>query len=964
MRTKPTALSPTTVPSPAEEIQDDRRTLLVHRCKAVEHNPAGIVSISVTPESSVQTKQAAKAAGTPRRSVTIACARANGDVELWNPQGQGWFLERMIPGSANSPIESVLWVHQNDVDPAASPDEFDMPEERKAFIGALHAAAPRLVTAGLDGRIIEWDLISMKPKQIAEVGGGAVWCAALNRQHTRLAIGSEDGHVRVLDVTDGRLEMLRLLERTPTRVMSIAWHPLGKILVTGGTNSSIRKMDVATGRTLQRMTTRTTGGEETIVWDVKILQDGTIVSGDSMGNVIFWNWKSGTPITTMRAHGADVLCIVGNKAGNKVWTSGVDRKVVQFSFVSNAASKGNRQVDAANPAPKALSKWIVSGDKRFHSHDVRALALMENRPYDALISGGVDTTLTVSTPLSEFPFLKQFRMPSFPHRSIVQMTTSGSRLMLARFQDHVKVWRLGKPAAFNRPDKLANYTPVDHQRETLLYTIKTKNATNLSAAAISEEGKWICISDMESVKLFTVDEPTTSSGVTRVRKVKEFEATVGAVLPAAHAVRFTPNSSRLIVAGCDSVIYVVDLATGPEGSFAIAKSFATHRGTDEARRGQNEMEMDGQVVGKAVVPTRFGREQIATLAVSGDGQWLASGDLFNRINVFNLDSLKHHATLPVFPSLHTTITFHPSSPTLVVTCTSNEFYLYDVDEARLTDWSREYSQRLPYRWLLRKEVVTGVAFDPRKPSSMVLHGAGHVTFVDLDKPIGPRDATILMGKRRLALYLETAAAKKRTGRGVADGIVKEENGAVGMEGVAQTEEEEEEEEDDTHELAALRNGEFLKRRQAAAREIRVKGVPAPTTSDDVILIASDPEDEDEDDEATPVTSTPSTPRSLNAKNGHPVHDTPARAGVKRSHPSSTSSATSPSIHLGGGLGTVPVDGLSEQEYSGAFAMEHRYGPVVGCQFVAEDELVVIERPVLSVLQGVAQGAYYKHKYGT
>ncbi|KAJ3162842.1 U3 small nucleolar RNA-associated protein 4 [Geranomyces michiganensis] len=906
-----------------------QRTLQVHKCRQVEYSPTAIVSLSVTPRTVAATK----------RKVKVACARMNGDLELWSPQDHNWFLERTIPGTPNSPIETVLWIHQNDVDPDTADSDFDTPEERNAFVKSLREAPPRLVTAGLDGRIVEWDTISMKPRQTLEVGGGAIWCASPNLSHTRLAVGCEDGRLRLVDITDGRLEMLRLFEKAPTRIMSAAWHSSGHYVVTGGADSCIRKMDTRTGRTAERLTTTTVKGEETIVWDVKLLPDHTIVSGDSTGHVTFWDWKSGTQIKELRAHGADVLCIAVNKAGNKVWTAGVDRKVVQFSLVDLRASSGVVKTEKAKAKRKQnnddlMKQWIVSGEKRYHSHDVRALALVEERPYDTLISGGVDTTLVFSSPLAEFPRLKQYRMPLFPHRPVVQMTQNGTRLMLARFDDRVEVWRLARTMPTFRPQDMRNHDKVDHHGEELVLTLKLKLATNLAAAAISEDGQWIAVSDMEAVKLFRVEDV---NGHLRVRKAREFSLSVGASLPSAHKLCFAPDSLRLIVAGSDSKIYLVDLSRGAEGVYEIVTTFSTHRGDENEDHHGDAMDIDGEVPkdsGKIV--TRGGREMIATLAVSADGQWLASGDMFNRIHVFNLDALKHHATLPVFSSMHTTLTFHPSSPTLVVTLTSNEFYLYDCEDACLTDWSRAYSQRLPLRWLARKEVITGVAFDPRRPNVLLMHGNAHVTFIDLDKPLGPRDATITVGHRKLmihkAMRREQLHQKGRKGSDAAEHAVEDPSSSD----AALLPDDE---------IRELERRDFEKRKKTAARELAMaNGVKE---DDDVIVIDSDEEEDDDHldgDLPMPVAALSSSPPASAA----------THAGTKRG----LNGADRPSWPL-----TFSHPLKPDVEFSPSFQMELRFGPIMGLAFIAPDELFIVERPVLAVLQGLQAQAFFKHTYG-
>lgn len=49
--------------------------------------------------------------------------------------------------------------------------------------------------------------------------------------------------------------------------------------------------------------------EQTVVWCLGILADGTIMSGDSMGNVKIWDGKSGTQGQSFKGSGVDVLCL-------------------------------------------------------------------------------------------------------------------------------------------------------------------------------------------------------------------------------------------------------------------------------------------------------------------------------------------------------------------------------------------------------------------------------------------------------------------------------------------------------------------------------------------------------------------------------------------------------------------------------------------------------------------------------
>lgn len=111
-----------------------------------------------------------------------------------------------------------------------------------------------------------------------------------------LALGCEDGSVRLLSLLHDTLEHHRKFDRVKCRLLSIAWGPpivrqttgpnvgsdsdsddddefewTDSWLVTGGSDSSLRKWDVATGRTLDRMSTDKMRGERTLVWTVGVL---------------------------------------------------------------------------------------------------------------------------------------------------------------------------------------------------------------------------------------------------------------------------------------------------------------------------------------------------------------------------------------------------------------------------------------------------------------------------------------------------------------------------------------------------------------------------------------------------------------------------------------------------------------------------------------------------------------------
>lgn len=118
---------------------------------------------------------------------------------------------------------------------------------------------------------------------------------ASNPANTILALGCEDGCVRLVDIASNELMHLRRFDRIKCRILSLAWGPplppdskqsgnksdessdeednewTDSWLVTGGSDSSLRKWDVKSGRVTDKMSTDKVRGERTLVWAVGTL---------------------------------------------------------------------------------------------------------------------------------------------------------------------------------------------------------------------------------------------------------------------------------------------------------------------------------------------------------------------------------------------------------------------------------------------------------------------------------------------------------------------------------------------------------------------------------------------------------------------------------------------------------------------------------------------------------------------
>ncbi|CAG8457317.1 6299_t:CDS:10 [Acaulospora colombiana] len=657
----------------------------------------------------------------PTTQPLLACGRANGNIEIWNPRDQ-WNLERTIPGEKGTSIEALIWVHRKTL-PESDESKFRTETKKKRF-----SSEPlRLLSGSSNGMIIEWNTTTLRQKKSFDSHGGAVWSMKNNFSNTLLAVGCEDGGVRIFDITDEGLILKRDLARNKARIMSLAWDYDDNFIVTGSSDSNIVRWNVSAGLF-------STKGQLEILKMRDDIRDGTIVSGDSLGHVCFWDGKVGAMLQRFKAHDADVLCLTSNLEGTAVFSSGVDRKCNLFRIVDSGISN-NKDISKAH-------SWVLVGFRRTHLHDVRAIALREDQ---ALVSGGVDTGMVV---YSFANFLKGNirRLPFVPQKPLISISKS-KRLLMYRNFNQIKLWKLGggvlpdswqlekiprldmiKPqrAVLEMTFKVKNIFKTfegqkSHHDKFAAYSIKIEGNFHLTASAISENGEWIAVADVETVKVFKIQEDTSNPDKILVRKIKfPLNVTDGRRI-GAHQLIFTPDGTKLVIVYIDSSTVVTELGGWQNDEIKILKKFSQH-----------------------VQPSDGPATTVISITVSDDGKWLATGDLFNRINVYNLEDLEHRATLPKYSSTHTSLTFHPSLPRLIVTLASNQFLIFDIESMKLTDWSQKHFQNLPDEFLKLENRIMGCAFNPDNENSMILWAAGYFCLVDFDKCNGDQEVPLIL----------------------------------------------------------------------------------------------------------------------------------------------------------------------------------------------------------------------------
>ncbi|SPO19887.1 related to UTP4 - U3 snoRNP protein [Ustilago trichophora] len=802
---------------------DHHASLAIHRVRFVNWSPSTVTALAVSPTF----------AGTTRG--LLAIGRQNGNIELctwvgpraaqksefddraFQSDAAGWAVHTILPGQTNSKIEQLCFVNP--------PNNDDLTQQRKLRLFSISGGS--IVTehyiplhlaklgarrdADIDDDDSENNNAVAKPGTVSSLFGkktasnldphypgetrtlpslaGAVWSMAPSATGRYLALGCEDGSVRIIDLENDRFEHLastsgqdrKIVPRfgkAKGKVISLCWGPPVRsskraktnnkpttsgsdsdsdsssddsdsdsddeeadqwqesFLVGGLALSTAVVWDASTGNISTKLSVQKNRTESTIVWSVATLPDGTIVTGDSTGRVTFFDPQTRIPIpeATFRAHAAssDVLALCVGPDGKTVYSAGVDQKVGEYTKLDTSNGRG---------------RWIQIASRRLHAHDIRALALdPPYSPIDAaqamatgrgsltpsrlpvLISGGVDfnlvltpasppsaivkaqksssiaaipsatskskrTTLTKveqehasinpisSNPLTTFADTTQRRVPFVPTTSRSGLLGGGSVAALCptkgwivlRREQSIGIWDLGSQSDLLSISRAveAGESSAQHPNWVKLLEMELKVDSNLVCVAISNNGQYLAVSDLYETKLFELKQRRRPQDGVEIepKKIKSFGKAFGGesrTAPSASALRFSPDSTRLVVCSLTGAyVHVLELASAHnDETCKLLRSFGQHRRSPTTTTFPSG---ERQIAGRTPPNSTTDRTERSTSSIihhaeiSSDGAWLSTISSDLQHHIFNLDSLTYGRTLPSPWSLPSGVVFHPST---------------------------------------------------------------------------------------------------------------------------------------------------------------------------------------------------------------------------------------------------------------------------------------------------------------
>ncbi|KAH8379472.1 hypothetical protein KR009_005143 [Drosophila setifemur] len=604
----------------------------VHNVRFYTIKPRGIVSLAYS-----------------KKSKCLALSRETPTIELWNMEFAP-YLDRIIHLPPDAPVESLTW------------------------------AGNRLFSVDLTGKLIEWDVKSLKARQEHSPTGNALWCLDVNPAETEIAVGSEEGHINILSIENDEITYKTLFNKQKGRVLCIKFDKTGKKLVTG-TEGCVRIWNALKGTTLHTMTL---SAKDVIVWSLQVLSDNTIIAGDSAGFVTVWNAENATQIDSTRVLDKNVFAVAVNENEDRLVCSGMQPPLIRvFSKTQIRREESSSE------------RWIKFVQRDAHKHYVKSLVVIDGQ----IVSGGLDGILTITSSERMQAHLSQHA--PFLKGSVASLAAS-EKLLLLRYPNSLHLWRLGSVAPSDEEKKKTFKQPVGHAEELLLeqppqklLQLNVKEKNFIQAAAISPDANWICYSTLAELRLNRV----TRDPLKVERLVKDLPEELK---PASHV--FFSKNGRLAL---------LNPQNNQLSWFVLKENSVIY---------QNSVDLSAHCKGT-----------ISHLVVSPVGECLVAGTSDNVIAVWKRhgNEFKHLLNLPRYRAGTSALTIADDHRRVVVAYADGRLVEYDLAKRCFTCETDEYL--IPDT---RHHCINGISLDPRNPNIFLVNTETNLYVLERNQQLG------------------------------------------------------------------------------------------------------------------------------------------------------------------------------------------------------------------------------------
>ncbi len=476
-----------------------------------------------------------------------------------------------------------------------------------------------IVSGSEDQTLKVWEADSGRLLRSLEGHTAEVTAVAVSPDGRWVVSGSRDRTLKAWDATDGRL--LRSLKGHTGQVTAAAVSPDGRWIVSGSVDRTLKVWEADSGRLLRSLEGHTAG-----VRAVALSPDGrTIVSGSRDHTVKVWETDSGRLLCSLAGHMGRVTAVAVSPDGRFTFSGSGDRTLKVWDVVSERLL---RSLEGHTGAVKAVAvsldrHWIVSGSNDHtlkvwdasngrlrlsleeHTEWVNAVAVSPDGR--TIVSGSSDCTVKMWEAASGRLLRSLEGHTDGVHA--VAVSSDGRTIVSGADDRTVKVW----DAASGR----------------LLRSLEG-HTDGVHAVAVSSDGRTIVSG--------------TADGAVRVWEVASgrLQCSVDGHKGWVNVVALSPDGRTIVSGSNDCTVKVWDASDG-----RLLRSLAGH--TDGV------LAVDLSPDGRWIVSGAWDRTirawnwesgesrvlfwsdaAILSLALSGDGQLLACGDVSGRVWIFDV----------------------------------------------------------------------------------------------------------------------------------------------------------------------------------------------------------------------------------------------------------------------------------------------------------------------------------------
>lgn len=569
------------------------------------------------------------------------------------------------------------------------------------------ATSTNVIATGTDdGRIEFADLT--RQKLLGTLGGGSknVSTTVFSPDGKRVAIGSQDGSLKVLEIsgdfgsTIGQRDLVKQQATNYSPIVSLAFSPDSRLLAAGTQDRSVTIWDLSTSKEptvfkedkdgvalsiafspdsntvaigragIVRLFNVNTGSLVSTALlfqpaNIKALAfstDGdTLAMGSSDSIVTLWGVTEKKLLTQLVGHSMEVLTIAFSEEGVLATGSG-DGSIRLWEMHGLADPSYRRDLINANASLKQIthpvydkSIELLRATLNGHAGPVTSVAFVPDGK--SLVSGGKDGSVKLwSTTKRSANSTVELGRPSTQSISALAFSGNGQMLATSSYGGSVEIW--------NTSATLSN--PRNGEQ------LPSENFTPVNSIAFSPDSRLVATGGLDThVRLWDANSRT---------KLDQLTGHTDSVL----SVAFSPDGKSLATGGADRKVILWDLTTRrpiqtlTQPSVVLSIAFSPDGSNLAVAMANNSVAMWDLKLGSQTGSLDGHSEAVSSVAFSPDGRTLATGSWDTTAKLWDARTRQHVATLQGHSKAVLSVAFSPRGERLATASPDGGVKLWDT----------------------------------------------------------------------------------------------------------------------------------------------------------------------------------------------------------------------------------------------------------------------------------------------